>query len=77
MLSVGGSSVEEQATVIGDRIDCLHDLSLTLDAGNEMQILRYIKDWVTRVHAMIDGRGQIDYSIVPNSRLRLIFKYKT
>ena len=39
--------------------------------------LRYIKDWVTRVHAMIDGRGQIDYSIVPNSRLRLIFKYKT
>ena len=23
--------------------------------------LRYIKDWVMRVHAMIDGRGQIDY----------------
>ena len=39
--------------------------------------LRYIKDWVTRVHAMIDGRGQIDYSIVPNSRLRLIFKCNT
>ena len=43
----------------------------------ETKVLRYIKDWVKRVHAMIDGRGQIDYSIVPNSRLRLIFKYKT
>ena len=44
MLSLGESSVEEQAAVIGDRIDCLQDLSLTLDAGNEMQIkdtLRY------------------------------------
>ena len=45
MLSLAGSSlVEEQAAVIGDCIDCLQDLSLTLDAGNEMQIkdtLRY------------------------------------
>ena len=38
--------------------------------------LRYIKDWATRVHAMIDGRGQviveIDYSIVQFS---LLLKY--
>ena len=40
------------------------------------KLLRYIKDWATRVHAMIDGRGQviveIDYSIVPFS---LLLKY--
>ena len=38
MLLLGGSPVESQAVVIGDRRDCLKDLSPTLDAGNEMQI---------------------------------------
>ena len=38
MLSLGGSSAEDQAAVVDDRRDCLEDLSLALDAGTEMQI---------------------------------------
>ena len=30
----GGSSVEDQVALVGDRIDCLEDLSLTLDADS-------------------------------------------
>ena len=34
LLSLRGSSVEDQAALVGDRIDCLEDLSLTSDAEN-------------------------------------------
>ena len=43
-MSLGRSSVEDQAAVVGVRTDCLHDLSLPLDAGNEIKVrdkLRY------------------------------------
>ena len=38
MLSLGGSSIEDQAAVIGDRLECLGDLSLPLDADNGVQV---------------------------------------
>ena len=37
MLALGGSSVEDQAAVIGDRLDCLADLFTPIDSGNGIE----------------------------------------
>lgn len=38
LLSLEGSSVEDQLALIGDRIDCLTNLRTTIDAGNGIMI---------------------------------------
>ena len=38
MLSLGGSSVEDQSALIGDRIDCLSNLTNPIEAGNGIMI---------------------------------------
>ena len=38
MLSLGSSSVEDQAAVIGDRVECLADLSIPLESANRIEI---------------------------------------
>ena len=38
LLTLGGSSVEDQSALIGDRIDCPTNLKTSIDAGNGIMI---------------------------------------